>query len=98
LESKDIRAAAAYAAWWSAEHDHVEKSLHGIHYDRFGDFIGFDLITLAGEERAFRGREQEVEELIRVAWRERILITVFGSEHDPEWPAEIVLLRPPRLR
>jgi hypothetical protein len=69
----------------------------GIRYNRFGDFIGFDLITLAGEERSFRGREPEIEELVRVAWRERILLTVFGSKHDHEWPAEIVLLRPPHM-
>ena len=27
LESGDIRAAVAYAAWWSEERDHVERSL-----------------------------------------------------------------------
>jgi len=36
-------------------------------YDRFGDFEGFTLLTEEGHEHWFRGREPEVEELIRRA-------------------------------
>ncbi|WP_429360875.1 hypothetical protein [Paraburkholderia sp. MM5496-R1] len=65
----------------------------GISYDRFGDFEGFTLLTLEGHEREFRGRERNVEELIDRAWRERTLISVFVEEHEPEWPAVVVLRR-----
>jgi hypothetical protein len=70
--------------------------ISGLRYDRFGDFLGFDLITVAGEERCFRGREHAIEDLARQAWVERILLTVVGSRRAPEWPAEIMLRRPPR--
>jgi hypothetical protein len=69
-----------------------------LRYDRFGDFIGFDLETLSKELRRFRGREQEIEDLVRGAWVERNLIRVVGSESDAEWPAEIILLRPKKIR
>jgi hypothetical protein len=34
-----------------------------------------------------------VEELIRHAWTERTLISVFVESHDSDWPASIVLER-----
>ena len=71
--------------------------ISGLRYNRFGDFDGFYLITLSGEERGFRGYEQEIEDLIREAWVERVLISVFVFRHDPEWPVEIILRRPPRI-
>lgn len=67
-----------------------------LRYDRFGDFIGFDLVTLDGGERHFRAREPDVEALVRRAWVERILLTVLHSHHDPAWPREIILRGPPR--
>jgi hypothetical protein len=68
--------------------------ISAVRYDRFGDFEGFDLRTEAGAERCFRGCEQQVEELVRAAWRERTLISVFVHEHDHEWPSSIVLRGP----
>jgi hypothetical protein len=62
-------------------------------YDRFGDFEGFVLRNEFGELRRFRGREPRVEELVRFAWKERTLITVFVEPAEPEWPALIVLDR-----
>jgi hypothetical protein len=34
-----------------------------------------------------------VEELVRRAWIERTVISVFVESHDPDWPASIVLRR-----
>ncbi len=70
--------------------------ISALEYDRFGNFTGFHMITLAGEVRRFRGREREVEDIVREAWTERILLTVRGSRRDPEIPAEILLRGPPR--
>jgi hypothetical protein len=68
----------------------------GIIYDRFGDFEGFFLFTEEGHEKWFRGREHEIEDLVHRAWLERIVITVLVEEHQPHWPAAIVLRRAPR--
>lgn len=65
----------------------------GIRYNRFGDFEGFTVLSSDGRERQFRGREREVEELIRRAWIERTLISIFVEAHDSDWPASIVLDR-----
>jgi hypothetical protein len=76
-------------------HDHRHEftgKVEGIIYDRFGDFDGFLLRTEHGHEIHFRGREHKIEELIERAYLERIRIRVFVTEHDHQWPAEIVLL------
>lgn len=65
----------------------------GVTYDRFGDFEGFVLLTERGEERRFRGREPHIEELVRDAWAERTVITVFVEPHRCDWPTSIVLDR-----
>jgi len=65
----------------------------GLSYDRFGDFESFELLTLHGREHSFRGREHRIERLVREAWLERHLITVFVPKHDRDWPAEIILRR-----
>jgi hypothetical protein len=65
----------------------------GVVYDRFGDFEGFTLLTETGEIRGFRGREPRVEELVRVAWAERTVITVYVDPHQRDWPTTIVLDR-----
>ena len=64
-------------------------------FDRFGDFDGFLLLTLEGHERAFRGREPEIEELVNRAWTERILISVFVEKDKEHIPVSIVYRRPP---
>jgi hypothetical protein len=68
----------------------------GISYDPFGDFTGFELLTLHGHKLGFHGRELRIEDLVREAWRERQLITVLAPKHDPDWPAEIILRRSQR--
>jgi hypothetical protein len=69
----------------------------GVRYDHFGDFDGFLLVTEAGHEHSFRGHEQEIEELVRKVWTERILIRVFVHRHDLYRPVSIILRRPPRV-
>jgi hypothetical protein len=69
----------------------------GLRYDRFGDFKGFLLITEAGHERAFHSHEREIEELVRTAWAERMLISVLVHREAPHWPASIVLRRTPQV-
>jgi hypothetical protein len=71
--------------------DHHTGKVIGIHYDRFGDFEGFTLLSKNGREHEFRSREHRVEEMVRRAWIERTLIRVFAEAHDPDWPASIIL-------
>jgi hypothetical protein len=73
--------------------------VEAILYDRFGDFEGFLLRTRSGHELRFHGREPRIEELVRLAWEERWLITVEVAHHDRDWPSAIILRDPaPRLR
>ena len=65
----------------------------GIRYDRFGDFAGFTLRLEDGDERSFRGRERAIEELVRTAWLERFLISVYVDRNADAWPEAIVLRR-----
>jgi hypothetical protein len=64
----------------------------GITYDRFGEFVGFELRMETGTEVKFRGREEKVEVLIRFAWEKRALITIL-EEGSSKWPASVVLRR-----
>ena len=76
---------------------HKERECTGkvvaIHYDRFGDFHGFVVLTESGHERLFLATEHAVEELVREAWVERTVVRVFSNEHDLERPDRLVLLR-----
>ena len=72
------------------EHCYTGKVI-GIRYDRYGDFEGFIILSENGHEHWFRGREHEVEEVIRTAWIERTRISIFVEAHDHDWPASIVL-------
>lgn len=80
------------------EHHHGEHcctgKVIGIAYDRFGDFEGFEVLTEEGCEHFFRGREPQVEELVRRAWIDRSVISICVEAHCPHWPASIVLRRP----
>jgi hypothetical protein len=53
------------------------------------------LLSERGHEHTFFSREHEIEELVRVAWLDRMVITVFVERHDPDRPASIVLRRAP---
>jgi len=78
------------------EHCYTGK-VSGVVYDRFGDFVGFQLLTEEGHERCYFSREAEIEDLVRYAWAERVVITVVSEVHEPEVPIKIILLRVPRL-
>lgn len=54
----------------------------------------FLLRTEAGHELRFHGREPRIEELVRLAWEGRWLITVEIQHHERHWPAIIILRRP----
>jgi hypothetical protein len=73
-------------------HEHTGK-ITALRYDRFGDFEGFDLVTLTAEKHRFRAHEHRIEELVRHAWFDRMLVSVVVTTEDPTWPAEIVLRR-----
>jgi hypothetical protein len=66
----------------------------GLIYDRFGDFDGFILDTEDGERR-FWGRETEIEIVVRRAWAERIVTTVFVERDESHRPQSVVLHAPP---
>jgi Pro-kumamolisin, activation domain len=65
-------------------------------YDRFGDFEGFDLETEHGRERRFHATEHAIEDLVRGAWLDRVLIAVHTPAQEPHRPTSIRLLRGPR--
>jgi Pro-kumamolisin, activation domain len=73
-------------------HEHTGK-IGGVFYDRFGDFDGFELTTLEGRELRFHCDHGDLEDLVLLAWRERILISVGTQAHEPHRAASIVLRR-----
>ncbi len=80
----------------SHHHDqHYTGKVIGIAYDRFGDFAGFTLLTEHGHEHHFRGREKEIETLVRQAWLDRFVISVYLEGHHSDWPSRIVLRHAP---
>lgn len=74
----------------SEERSGFTGKVHGLVYDRVGDFDGFLLDTEEGEQ-AFDCREPAIGQIISRAWAERILITVFVDAQEPWRPARIVL-------
>jgi len=70
--------------------------VNGVAYDRFGDFEGFHLLTEHGEERIFYSREREIETLVRIAWQDRMVITVLTAANDRLCPVSVILRRDPQ--
>jgi hypothetical protein len=72
----------------------------GIVYDRFGDFHGFLVRTESGEEKQFRGQEMQLLRLVRLAWEDRSVVSVYFDEKvgpggkEERWPSELVLRKP----
>jgi len=62
----------------------------GLIYDHFGDFEGF-LLETDDDEHLFRSQEHRIEDLVKRAWAERIVTTVFVERHDRHRPRSIVL-------
>jgi hypothetical protein len=80
------------------ERHHWKGKVSAVIYDRFGDFKGFDLETEHGGERRFHAVEHAIEDIVRLAWIERILIAVWAEHRESHRPASIELLRTPRRR
>jgi hypothetical protein len=78
---------------WQREERECTGKVVAIRYDRFGDFRGFVILTESGHDREFFATEYAIEELVRDAWVERTVITVFSDEHDPDRPDRIILKR-----
>jgi hypothetical protein len=68
--------------------------VEGLIYDRFGDFEGFSMEMEDGKERRFHSRKTRIEELVRYAWRDQVVITVRPEHHDARVPESIILHRP----
>jgi hypothetical protein len=67
----------------------------GLSYDRFGEFEGFTLRLESGRKRFFRGREHAIEQLVRTAWLERFVVSVYVDHDWDDVPETIVLRRAP---
>jgi hypothetical protein len=75
------------------EHLGFTGKIEGIVYDHFGDFAGFILELMDGDERHFESREREVEVLVRDAWTHRTVITVVPEHHDRDAVRTVILRR-----
>ena len=71
-----------YGDWDAPDQDGEAKprtgKISGLLYDHFGDFEGFTLETHQGAHYRYRSREQSILDLVRVAWRERYVVTVMA--------------------
>ena len=72
--------------------DAVVGKISALIYDRFGDFEGFWLDTETGEHR-FVATEHPMEDVVRRAWIDRILVRVVASHHEPHRPLLVEYLR-----
>jgi hypothetical protein len=73
-------------------HEYTGK-VEALVYDHFGDFDGFVIELRDGEERRFDSREGEIEELVREALENRMVITVVVAAEHPRRPLSILLRR-----
>ena len=71
--------------------------VEGLIYDRFGDFEGFILETVEGRQQKFMNNEIRVLRIVRYAWIERVVVTVFVLRSQPHKPVTIVLSGVPEL-
>ena len=78
------------------ERHHLTGKIVGVIYDRFGDFEGFHLLTEDGHEHMFYAREHAIEAIVRQAWLERMVVTVYVEHRHSKTPVSIVLLRAPK--
>jgi hypothetical protein len=73
--------------------DEFTGKVEAVIYDRFGDFEGFILLTESGHEHRFNATEAEIEQLVRFAWIDRVVISVVIREGDPKHRPVTILLR-----
>ena len=77
-------------------HEHAHEYTGKVvarHYDRFGDFSAFVILTEAGHRYRLRAREPAMKELVHQAWVERTVVSVVVEGHDHECPATVILRR-----
>ena len=65
-------------------------------YDRFGDFEGFVLDTEDSLSYKFFSREHEIEDIVKLAWRERIVVSVLAKHNERHYPFKVILKHAPR--
>jgi len=86
------------ASGGSPEQRHDECEFTGkietLTFDRFGDFEAFTLRLEDGEYRRFDTSEHNMAQLVERAWRERFLVTVITSRHEPRQPVRVLLHAP----
>lgn len=75
------------------EFNEVTGKVIELHYDRFGDFHGFTVLTEHARRHRFRAAEPEMEELVRRAWIDRTVVSVLVAQDDREWPITVTLHR-----
>ena len=78
------------------ERHHLTGKIVGVIYDRFGDFEGFHLLTEDGHEHSFHAQEHAIEAIVRQAWLERMVVTVYIELKHSKTPVSIVLVRAPK--
>ncbi len=76
-------------------HEYTGK-VTGLVYDRFGDFEGFLLLTDDGVEMTFFAHERPLEQRVREAWLDRMVISVFVDQPHLRRPVGVILRRGPR--
>jgi hypothetical protein len=73
------------------EHGVVGK-VEALHYDRFGDFVGFSLRATNGAIRRLDSHERGIADLVKMAWEHRYLVRVVVDSDRPDSPATIELI------
>jgi hypothetical protein len=73
-------------------HEEFIGKVESLAYDRFGDFEGFTLETLAGTIHRFDSREPGIAELCLWAWVHRVRIRVVTDKAHPHRPDAIIFV------
>ncbi len=62
-----------------------------LEYDRFGEFAGFRMADVSGQERRFHCPEKQLARVVDRAWADRITTTVLTRDKEIHVPVAIVL-------
>jgi len=74
----------------NASHRFTGKVL-ALEYDRFGEFAGFRMADVSGQERRFHCPEKQLARVVDRAWADRITTTVLTRDSEIHIPVAIVL-------
>lgn len=72
-----------------------DGKVSGLIYNCFGGSDGFLLVNCE-IQLTFRARKHQIEELVRIDWRERIALAVVTEIAHPNRPLSIILRRAPK--